>query len=97
MRLFRMAGYLVASALMLASPAAVAAPVFDKDTEFIVQNPEQRLDLATSQNISIAEAPAFRDRDFTRSLVGVAASQNIQAPAAMIVEHAAALPPFDPG
>lgn len=54
MRLFRIAGYLVASALMLASPAAIAAPVFDNDTEFIVQNPEQRLDLATNHNISVA-------------------------------------------
>lgn len=106
MWLFRIAGILCASALMLASPTAIAAPVFDNDTEFIVSAPnESNLDLATNQNISIAEAPVFcvaaftrsPVAAFTRSPVGVAASQNTQAPATMIVEHAAALPPFDPG
>lgn len=97
MRLFRIAGILCASALMLVSPAAIAAPVFDNDTEFIVNDFEQKLDFAMTTTLLVAEAPAFRATAFTRSPVGVAASQNIQAPATTIVECVAALPPFDPG
>lgn len=97
MRLFRIAGYLVASALMLASPAAIAAPVFDKDTEFITATPvDQNIDLALNPNITVAASPAFRGQDFDRMRVGVAVNQNTSR-SIDLPEHAAALPPFDPG
>lgn len=100
MRLLRIAGILCASALMLASPAAIAAPVFDKDTEFIVTDDASNHDplLLNTESSLVAESPAFRGSTAsTGRSPGVAASQNTSRLTTDLLEHAAALPPFDPG
>ena len=97
MRLLRIAGILCASALMLASPASIASPVFDKDTEFITGvDFEKQLDFAITTAELVAASPAFRGQDFDRMRVGVAVNQNTSH-SIDLLEHAAALPPFDPG